>query len=63
MASYEVGYGKPPQSGRFRAGVSGNAKGRPKRKPTPLAERIRTVLNSPIEYRERGEPRSQPIAN
>jgi len=54
MASYEVGYGKPPQSGRFRAGVSGNPKGRPKRKPTPLAERIKVVLNSPIEYRERG---------
>ena len=26
----------------------------PKRKPIPLAERIKTVLNSPIEYRERG---------
>ena len=54
MASYEIGYGKPPASGRFRAGVSGNPKGRPKRKPTPLAERIKTVLNAPIEYRERG---------
>ena len=54
MASYEIGYGKPPLSGRFRAGVSGNPKGRPKRKPTPLAERIKTVLNAPIEYRERG---------
>ena len=54
MASYEVGYGKPPLSGRFRAGVSGNPKGRPKRKPTPLAERIKTVLNAPIEYREKG---------
>ena len=54
MASYEIGYGKPPLSGRFRAGVSGNPKGRPKRKPTPLAERIKAVLNAPIEYRERG---------
>jgi hypothetical protein len=54
MASHEIGYGKPPLSGRFRAGVSGNPKGRPKRKPTPLAERIKTVLNAPIEYRERG---------
>ena len=35
MANYEIGYGKPPASGRFRAGVSGNPKGRPKRKPTP----------------------------
>lgn len=54
MASYEIGYGKPPMSGRFRIGVSGNPKGRPKRKPTPLAERIMTVLNAPIEYREKG---------
>jgi hypothetical protein len=27
---YEVGYGKPPQSGRFTKGQSGNPKGRPK---------------------------------
>lgn len=54
MASYETGYGKPPLSGRFRHGASGNPKGRPKRNPTPLAERIKAVLNAPIEYRERG---------
>ena len=54
MASYEIGYGKPPVSGRFRPGVSGNPKGCPKRRPTPLAERIKTVLNAPVEYRERG---------
>jgi hypothetical protein len=54
MASYEIGYGKPPVSGRFRPGVSGNPKGCPKRRPTPLAERIKTMLNAPVEYRERG---------
>jgi hypothetical protein len=27
---YEVGYGKPPASGRFAKGQSGNPKGRPK---------------------------------
>jgi Family of unknown function (DUF5681) len=27
---YEVGYGKPPQSGQFTKGKSGNPKGRPK---------------------------------
>jgi len=57
MASYEIGYGKPPASGRFRAGVSGNPRGRPKRRPTPLAETIKTVLNTPIEYREGGRIR------
>jgi Family of unknown function (DUF5681) len=54
MASHGVGYGKPPESGRFRAGASGNPKGRPKRKQTPLAEIIKSALNAPIEYRERG---------
>jgi Family of unknown function (DUF5681) len=54
MASYDVGYGKPPLSGRFRAGVSGNAKGRPKRKATPHAERIKAALNKRINYRGRG---------
>lgn len=27
---YEVGYGKPPKSGQFKKGKSGNPKGRPK---------------------------------
>jgi hypothetical protein len=54
MTSHGVGYGKPPESGRFRAGVSGNPKGRPKRKQTPLAEMIKNALNAPIEFRERG---------
>jgi hypothetical protein len=39
---YEVGYGKPPKRSRFRKGVSGNRKGRPKGKRnfvTVLTER------------------------
>jgi hypothetical protein len=27
---YEIGYGKPPKSGQFKKGKSGNPKGRPK---------------------------------
>jgi hypothetical protein len=27
---YEIGYGKPPKTGRFKKGASGNPKGRPK---------------------------------
>jgi Family of unknown function (DUF5681) len=54
MVDYEVGCGRPPSSGRFRAGVSGNPKGRPKHRPTPLAEIIENALNDLIEYRERG---------
>jgi Family of unknown function (DUF5681) len=54
LANHDIGYGKPPERSRFRAGVSGNPKGRPKRKQSPLAEIIKQTLNAPIEYRERG---------
>jgi Family of unknown function (DUF5681) len=32
---YEVGYGKPPQKNRFKKGMSGNPKGRPKKTSSP----------------------------
>jgi hypothetical protein len=54
MSDYDVGYGKPPKSGRFKPGVSGNPKGRPKRKPSPLADSIKNAINRPIEYRQGG---------
>lgn len=40
---YEVGYGKPPLETRFKKGVSGNGKGRPKRDKT-VHEVIEKVL-------------------
>jgi hypothetical protein len=55
MARYETGYGKPPLSGRFRSGVSGNPKGRSKRKDSSLAERIGAILDAPIAYKEKGK--------
>ena len=54
MPNYDVGYGKPPRKSRFRSGISGNPKGRPKRKLSALAGIIRDVLSAPVEYRERG---------
>ena len=55
MAKYEVGFGKPPKSGRFRSGVSGNPKGRPKGKTSTYAERVVDLLDAPVAYREGGK--------
>jgi hypothetical protein len=55
MSDHEVGYRKPPQESRFKKGVSGNPKGRPKRKPFAAGDIVNKVLNSSAEYRERGQ--------
>ena len=54
MSNDKVGYGNPPAASRFRPGVSGNPRGRPKREESSVAERIRSFLDAPIEYREGG---------
>ena len=54
MDEYKVGYCKPPQNRRFKPGESGNAKGRPRRRSTLLADCVREVMEGPAEYRERG---------
>ena len=55
MSNEDVGYGKPPKDKRFKPGVSGNPKGRPKRAPAALADIVGKVLNAPIEYRDQGQ--------
>jgi hypothetical protein len=49
----KVGYKKPPLESRFKPGVSGNPKGRPKRKPPSLVEIVSKTLTAPIEYHDK----------
>lgn len=41
---YEIGYGKPPKATRFKAGTSGNPKGRPKG-PRSISALVQEELN------------------
>jgi len=56
MSEYKIGYGKPPKSGQFRRGKSGNPKGRPKGS-LKLATDLAAELNEQITVREDGKPR------
>ncbi|MGY4471966.1 hypothetical protein ACVWWK_007675 [Bradyrhizobium sp. LB9.1b] len=58
MTDDATGYGRPPKQFQFKPGRSGNPKGRPKRKPTALADVIKEALIAPIQYREQGRTRT-----
>jgi Family of unknown function (DUF5681) len=60
IAKFDVGRGRPPKHSRFRPGISGNPRGRPKRKATALGEIASEVFNATIEYREAGQRRKAP---
>jgi hypothetical protein len=60
MTDDKVGYGRPPKHSRFKPGVSGNPKGRPKRKPHAVAEIIKNALGAPVQYREQGQTKTAP---
>jgi hypothetical protein len=47
MADEDVGYGKPPQSGRFKKGHSGNPRGRPKGSRN-IATLVRQLMSEQI---------------
>ena len=44
----DIGHGRPPKRTQFKPGVSGNPKGRPKRKPADVSEVIKDALSGNI---------------
>jgi hypothetical protein len=54
-STYEIGFGKPPEHSKFRKGLSGNPKGRPKGRRN-LAIVLEQTLQEKIVIRE-GETR------
>jgi hypothetical protein len=51
---YEVGYGKPPESGKFKKGTSGNPSGRPK-KPPEIGSAVMRELESLLRITVNGK--------
>ena len=58
-ASYEIGYGRPPEKTRFRPGRSGNPRGRPK-KPKSIREKFERELERKVAVREDGRVKKIP---
>lgn len=50
----KVGYGKPPQSSRWKPGQSGNPKGRPRVDRTGLLQEAALILSEPVTARNAG---------
>jgi hypothetical protein len=54
--NYDVGYGKPPKSGQFKKGKSGNSKGRPKGARGLKAD-LKAELSEVVTITENGKSR------
>jgi hypothetical protein len=52
----KVGFGRPPKHGRFKPGLSGNPRGRPKRRPT-FVDDFKAELREKLSVRENGRER------
>lgn len=55
--AYEIGYRRPPESGRFKKGKSGNPKGRPKGS-TNFLTILQQELNQSIVVNENGKKKT-----
>ncbi len=54
IEDYEVGYRKPPKSGQFKKGKSGNPSGR-RKKPSDFGSKLRRELDSKLIVNENGK--------
>ena len=52
----DIGYGKPPKSGQFKKGKSGNPKGRPKGSKS-LKTVVQKELAQKLDIKEHGKPK------
>ena len=57
---YPVGYGRPPKSMRFKPGVSGNPKGRPKGS-RPVGALLQQIIQQKIVVSENGKTLRLPV--
>lgn len=60
-SNYEVGYGRPPESGQFKPGQSGNPKGRPK-KPKDIQAMVLGMMDSMVEVTVDGKVKKITVA-
>lgn len=67
--AYQSGAGRPPESGRFRKGFSGNPAGRPKgarNRPRPESDQLRALIRReayrPVKVRIDGKEITMPLA-
>lgn len=55
MADYETGYMKPPKSGQFKSGQSGNPKGRPSGSKNTY-KLLDDIVNEKVQITKNGRP-------
>ena len=57
MSDRKVGKVNRAGHSRFKKGVSGNPKGRPRRRPPEVGEVMKGIMDASVEYREGGRTR------